>query len=90
MYLTTSTGDPLKDIELSQDHYLILLEKANDRIGTKNANKHLTSSKTYLFQHLSCLIMTISVTDSVDTPSLYGRQGIADYYCSKVAPWQER
>ena len=32
----------------------------------------------------------IGVTDSVDTPSLYGHQGIADYYCSKVAPWQER
>ena len=32
----------------------------------------------------------VVVMDSVDTPSLYGYQGIVDYYCSKVAPWQER
>ena len=52
--------------------------------------KHIHGRQRFITEMVEQKVIQVSyiptVTDSVDTPSLYGRQGIADYYCSKVAP----
>ena len=79
----------------------LLLFEANYRMSTRQLQELL--NKTPYMKPASTLLEQVwkgtwdhirenilGVMDSVDTTSLYGQQGIADYYCSKVASWQER